>query len=160
MLRRDAETPAVLGHKAGRTRFCSRPSGTQVIPSGPPHTCSFSRPGSLLARLLFQLHLRLSRPLLSPSRGDRGGGTAYPCPGFRPFLTGTSRLYGCGYPFPRMEPPTRGSSGQRRAARERLAPFLRKTGLEPQQSGSKAGEAAVARGRLLRGPGRRFDPRA
>lgn len=84
MLRRDAETPAVLGHKAGRTRFCSRPSGTRVIPSGPPHTFSFSRPGSLLARLLFQLHLRLSRPLLSPSRGDRRGRHRLPLPRLSP----------------------------------------------------------------------------
>lgn len=119
MLRRDAETPAVLGHKAGRTRFCSRPSGTQVIPSGPPHTCSFSRPGFLLARLLFQLHLRLSRPLLSPSRGDRGAAPPTPAPAFAHSLqehrvfTAAGTLFR-GWSRPRVGAP--GSGGRRGSA--------------------------------------------
>lgn len=119
--RRDApegcRDPAVRGHRAGRTRFRSRPSGTQVIPSGRPHTRSFSRAGSLRARPPCPLHPRLSRPLPSPSRGDTGSGSGCPCPGLaEPRLsplsfrnTASLRLR-----FPRAEPPTRGSPGQRR----------------------------------------------
>lgn len=72
MLRGDAETPAVRGHRAGRTRFCSRPSGTQVIvPSGLPRSCSFSRAGSSGARPLCRLHPRLSGPRSAPGGGAR-----------------------------------------------------------------------------------------
>lgn len=100
MLWRDAETPAVRGHKAGRTGFCSRPSGTQVLPSGRPRTCSFSRAGSLRARRLSQLHPQLSRPLPSPSRWGAAPATpapGYPSLGFSPTLAGAPCLYGCRY---------------------------------------------------------------
>lgn len=102
-----------------------------------------------------------AQPPAGRCRG-RGGGAppppapGSPAPGFVWLLQELRVFTVAGAVLPCGSRPRVGAG---RAARVRSARFLRKTGLETQPPGSKAGEAAEHL--LLReGPRRRFDPRA
>lgn len=111
------------GTNQAGTRSCSRPSGAQVVPSGPLPTSFPSPARGPYEPIQWQLHARPPRRfLLSPPRGGKCWGVGAPpalgqrSPGFIPAPAGTSCLYGREYRFARTDPPTRGrwvGGGQR-----------------------------------------------